>query len=1704
MEKIKGYKDLTMTAELDNDIATDTELLKQRYQKFIKASDQVRWALQNTNATEEQIEQDYSTVAEVEEEMSSILAFRKEQRQIEEDRNRLLQDLLTQQQQLFATQILQQQQAHALQIQQLMAQNQAPVQVAAAAAPIQQATRLPQRQIKHFKGDILEWTSFWESFNASIHSSTMSDVQKFDYLKEYLKGEAYLCVENLELTAANYNIAIAELKRVYAKPKALIQTHLCKFDNLAPVKTMADVSALRKLQLTVQSHINALETLGVRKESFGGLLGTKLMKLLPAELQKEWSSSEENDITDIASLLNFIRDEVDAAERYSRWKSETTKTPQQSTSPSPAKPIHAATASQLAIGARSQPAPHTSKNSRQFVPPSNTPFRRQDNFIMRECTRPCIFCGEVHYPTVCPVNLKEKKAIIAKLKRCVRCFSANHETLNCTTNYTCKHCQAIHHTALCDKKQTRFAHQTVNGNSAITNVTASAASANTPGNLVVKTATVNVVGPNGKQTRAILFIDDGSHRSWVTRSISKLLDLKVVAVENIGTRVFKQRKPNPVEKTNSVELTFRGTWHGAPLVKITALETDYIGDTGPYAHTTFAQKLWLDNERMADDRFETNSQEKDVGILIGVDQMFEIIPNEAAIQSPCGLRAYNTKLGRMIVGPSKEKNSKKGKALIQQMLQCSSFSAQSVASYAAGCLNSNYTFTTLPEEKEKTPDVKEKKESSSPHPTSIEEISIENSIIKKEKKKIVKEELKRQTDFDLSLFWKLEHFAILDDCDAVEPDDPLGSFGDKITRQEDGRYCTPIPWKTDKWRLEKNFLMAKGRLESLLNRLKKTPALLSAYHQEIEQLRVQNFVEKADLNYDGLHTYLPHHPVIRQDKTTTKIRPVFDGAAKSKFGPSLNDVLETGPNLNPDLLAVLMRFRLNRIAWIADIEKAFLNIALHPEDSEAVRFLWVTEPETSGSPLVAYKWKRVPFGLSSSPFLLRVTLNKHLDGMEPLYSTTVKQLKEQIYVDDYLGGADSIPTAKNRIQETKAIFQEAKLNMRSWVTNDKTLRKFLSEKGLINPIVKIFTQKLEEGQPKVLGIRWDTESDTFQFDPAPIIEAATELGDLVTKRNILRISARVFDPIGFLAPTTLLLKIIYQKLWEAEIDWDVEAPPEIAQTWITAMTGLNEFAKLKIPRWIGHSKRVIQSAEIHVFGDASEAAYGAVAYARLQTKNNETSIHFLASKTKVAPLPKKKVTLPRLELLGSLLAARLGEKLKNFLHTESWRTIFWTDSLVALGWIRGDPNRWKPFVRNQVEAIRKLSGVSWWRHCPGIHNPADLASRGAPASALVHSELWWNGPPWLKEETEWPDSTPDAGETSIHEKIEAEAKGKTVIMSVATVEPATPMEWQLERIPSWNRLLRRTAWMLRFLHKNRPINRTQIRTPIKIGDEKEILVDHLTVEELTKAELLIYRQLQKEAFPKTFQDLQEGRQPHHKEKIAKLRPVWDERDKLIRVTGRVELALRDRDIEPAILLPTHHPVVKLLIADRHVSLKHAGVKTTLSDLRERFWIIKGRQQTKSVWHACVKCQRLTSPPFTEVAAPLPLNRLKQAKAFEITGVDFAGPLYYKHPISRKKRKQAELTTSVDPPQTDDPSVETPAEPPAMEQTEEKENLQPDDSGKKKKGTIKQPKSYACLFTCAVTRAVHLELTKTMSARDFLLAFRRFSARRGLEIRSSDP
>jgi hypothetical protein len=225
-------------------------------------------------------------------------------------------------------------------------------------------------------------------------------------------------------------------------------------------------------------------------------------------------------------------------------------------------------------------------------------------------------------------------------------------------------------------------------------------------------------------------------------------------------------------------------------------------------------------------------------------------------------------------------------------------------------------------------------------------------------------------------------------------------------------------------------------------------------------------------------------------------------------------------------------------------------------------------------------------------------------------------------------------------------------------------------------------------------------------------------------------------------------------------------------------------------------------------------------------------------------------------------------------------------------------------VRNQVESIRKASNPDWWRHCR-IQNPADLASRGAPAPALVHSNLWWNGPTWLsRKENEWPDS-PET-EDKIQEEIEAEANGKIVSVAAVIIDPVQPIEWHLDKISKWQKLLRRTAWILRFINRIRKrewIPQEEILQEVIPVNGKEITVDQMTVSELHEAEILIYRQLQRDRYPKSFNSLQANLPIHCKEKIALLNPIWDERDKLIRIGGRIALALSDRETEPIILLP---------------------------------------------------------------------------------------------------------------------------------------------------------------------------------------------------------
>nr|XP_047135304.1 uncharacterized protein LOC124812545 [Hydra vulgaris] len=134
------------------------------------------------------------------------------------------------------------------------------------------------------------------------------------------------------------------------------------------------------------------------------------------------------------------------------------------------------------------------------------------------------------------------------------------------------------------------------------------------------------------------------------------------------------------------------------------------------------------------------------------------------------------------------------------------------------------------------------------------------------------------------------------------------------------RYNVNLPFKEDHPPLSDNFdLCIKRFKEQLQNSI-------------IERVIDKNKFEKVQ--------YLPHQPVLRNDKVTSKVRIVFD-ASSSVDGPSLNDCLYPGPSLTTSLYGILLRFRAQNIAFVADIKKAFLQITLSPEDRDYVQFLWL-------------------------------------------------------------------------------------------------------------------------------------------------------------------------------------------------------------------------------------------------------------------------------------------------------------------------------------------------------------------------------------------------------------------------------------------------------------------------------------------------------------------------------------------------------------------------------------------------------------------------------------------------------------------------------------------------------------------------------------------------------------------------------------------
>ena len=294
----------------------------------------------------------------------------------------------------------------------------------------------------------------------------------------------------------------------------------------------------------------------------------------------------------------------------------------------------------------------------------------------------------------------------------------------------------------------------------------------------------------------------------------------------------------------------------------------------------------------------------------------------------------------------------------------------------------------------------------------------------------------------LTKFWEIS--KIPEESD--KNDDIITDFQKTIRFNEaTGRYNVGLPWKQNKQDLPTNFILSKRRLNSLLKSLnKKDPGLIEKYNgQLLEQVNL-GFIEKVrniNLHEDILH-YIPHFPVFKTDSATTKVRIVYDASARvSSEALSLNDCLHTGPNLMQDLTGIPLKFRTHRVAFTADIEKAFLQIELNNQDRDTTRFLWLKDTNksvNSADNLEAYRFCHVLFGAAPSPFLLNATIRYHLNEND---NWIMKDLTENMYMDNVVTGTNCHDKALEYYSLSRNYLQKAGMNLRQWTSNSIALNR---------------------------------------------------------------------------------------------------------------------------------------------------------------------------------------------------------------------------------------------------------------------------------------------------------------------------------------------------------------------------------------------------------------------------------------------------------------------------------------------------------------------------------------------------------------------------------------------------------------------------------------------------------------------------------------
>ena len=784
---------------------------------------------------------------------------------------------------------------------------------------------------------------------------------------------------------------------------------------------------------------------------------------------------------------------------------------------------------------------------------------------------------------------------------------------------------------------------------------------------------------------------------------------------------------------------------------------------------------------------------------------------------------------------------------------------------------------------------------------------------------------------------------------------------------------------------------------------------------------------------DAIVCYLPHHGVHKA--STGKLRVVYDAKARPYKGAlSLNDCLEKGPNLMNSLIRILMRFRKGKIAAKSDIEKAFLMVGIHPSDRDLLRIFWL-----DGDQVWIYKFTRLPFGLCCSPFLLGAVMQHTLFNND-IDEETRDLILSAFYVDDSVDSKDTLKELLKSRDTAVHAFGEAGMILRDWTSNDPEARAiFSSEEN---------DRTLPEDET-VLGLAWNLKSDTIGINHTRIIGLIGQIPK--TKRALWSFAHSLYDPLGLIAPYTIQAKFLMNEASKQVKGWNSGLPLELGQKVVKWMEDFIHIKDFRFPRWVELDNP--KSRKLVGFCDASSKGIAACVYL-VCSDGQHTISHLIKANTHI-PKDHLKTKIPRLELLGSvMLSILMTEVLKAYPEIVADDVHYFTDSADVLYWIYSGSTHCDIWVANRVKDIRNLTVIKKWKHVTSAENPADIPSRGCSLGKLKDLVIWKHGPSFIREDMIDHNSTVKGYDAPHMKEVPpgclAEMNLKINLASVD--EKSVSHKVMISKVinitdfHSYHKLITVTSMVLKFL------NILNVRRCERLGVPGLLNVVECEVSDSVKlraeSELLWIRATQALHFHGMFllsRNAEAQTSSSDKTIFFQHGIFCEPTSGVLCCTSRLQNSELPTSAVFPMLLPSHSTFTELYIRHAHEKVGHQGVPQTLTYTRKEFWVLRGRRAVQSVLHRCNQCRKVEGKAFPlPPHPPLPDIRTKRNQAFSATGLDFTGPFHV---------KSSDIDRFV--------------------------------------------KVYVLLLTCARTRCVHLEVTRSLGLNDFMMALERFFSFRGI-------